>query len=123
MSVSASPALPATVLAWSRGLASLSPGAVPCRDHRPNEWCKTDRRRSDELFKRWRMQAHSAGWETLWLFGVSPEFGAVRGDWKGQLIPLAADVTDKLIRIGPLRVFLPHPIKQLGMIPIWSYGR
>ncbi len=72
------------------------------------------------------MQAHAAGWDTLRLFGVSPEFGAVRGDWKGQLIPLAADVTevtDEFIRIGPWRAFLLHPIKQQGMIPIWETKR
>lgn len=71
----------------------------------------------------WGVQAHEAGWDTLRLFCVSPEFGAVRGDWKGQLIPLAADVTEvtgEFIRIGPWRAFLRHPIKQTGMIPIWE---
>ncbi len=30
--------IPPIVLSWSRGLASLSPGVVPCRGLRPDEW-------------------------------------------------------------------------------------
>ncbi|ACL63117.1 hypothetical protein [Methylobacterium nodulans] len=30
-----------TVLEWSLGLASLSPGQVPCLSFRPEEWVKT----------------------------------------------------------------------------------
>ena len=36
--------IPDTVLTWSRGLARLSPGVVPCRGLRPDEWRETHRR-------------------------------------------------------------------------------
>ncbi len=52
--------IPDTVLAWSRGLASLSPGVVPCRGLRPDEWAETHRR-CQEFVERWGMQAHAAG--------------------------------------------------------------
>ncbi|ACL60540.1 hypothetical protein Mnod_5710 [Methylobacterium nodulans ORS 2060] len=34
-------ALSPTVLEWSRGLASLSPGQPPCPGFRPDEWVET----------------------------------------------------------------------------------
>ncbi|WP_171070481.1 hypothetical protein [Methylobacterium terricola] len=36
--------LPPLVLKWSRGLASLSPGVVPCRGLRDAEWRETHQR-------------------------------------------------------------------------------
>ncbi len=56
--------IPDTVLSWSRSLASLSPGVVPCRGLRPDEW----RERTGcagEFIERWGMQAHAAGVDTL----------------------------------------------------------
>lgn len=59
LSSGAPPNHPPTVLAWSRGLASLSPGVVPCRGLRPDEWAETHRR-CQEFVERWGMQAHGA---------------------------------------------------------------
>src|SRR3954469_24269373 len=39
-----SPALPPDVLAWSRGLASLSPATIPCPGSHMDEWHGTVRR-------------------------------------------------------------------------------
>ena len=72
------------------------------------------------------MQAHAAGWDTLRLFGVSPDLGAIRGDFCGHLIPLTRDVTevtDEWIRIGNGRSWRLHPVKMPGMIPVWEAGR
>ncbi|WP_204165514.1 hypothetical protein [Methylobacterium sp. 17Sr1-1] len=72
------------------------------------------------------MQAHATGWDTLRLFGVSPDLGAIRGDFCGVLIPCTRDVTeatDEWIRIGNGRAYRAHPIKQPGMIPIWGTKR
>ena len=117
--------LPATVLEWSRGLAGLSPGVVPCCGLRPDEW-REAHRRCGEFVERWGMQAHAAGWDTTHLFGVSPDLGAIRGDFCGHLIPLTRDVsevTSEWIRIGNGRAYKAHPIKQRGMIPIWETKR
>ncbi len=64
--------IPHTVLEWSRGLASLSPGVVPCRGLRDEEWRETHRC-CQEFVERWGRQAHAAGWDTLRLFGVGPQ--------------------------------------------------
>lgn len=117
--------LPATVLSWSRGLASLSPGVVPCRGLRPDEWAETHRR-CQEFVERWGMQAHAAGWDTLRLFGVSPDLGTIRGDYCGVLMPCTRDVTevtDEWIRIGNGRAWRLEPVKMPGMIPIWETKR
>ncbi|MGX7709268.1 hypothetical protein [Methylobacterium sp. Gmos1] len=117
--------IPPAVLSWSRGFASLSPGVVPCRGLRPDEWRETHRR-CGEFIERWGMQAHAAGWDTLRLFGVSPDLGAIRGDYCGVLIPLTRDVTevtDEWIRIGNGRAYRAHPIKQPSMIPVWETKR
>ena len=117
-----SPTIPPTVLSWSRGLASLSPGVVPCRGLRPDEWRETHARLC-AFIDRWGVQAHEAGWDTAQLFGVSPDLGAIRGDFCGHLIPLTRDVTevtDEWIRIGRGRAYKAHPIKMPGMIPIWE---
>ncbi|KMO33302.1 hypothetical protein VQ02_21130 [Methylobacterium variabile] len=120
-----SEAIPPTVLTWSRGFASLSPGVPPCPGLRPDEWAETHRR-CGEFIERWGMQAHAAGWDTLRLFGVNPKDGAVRGDWSGVLIPCTRDVTevtDEWIRIGRGRAYRAHPIKQEGMVPVWEFKR
>jgi hypothetical protein len=118
-------ALPPTVLEWSRGLAGLSPGVVPCRGLRDEEWRETHRR-CQEFVDRWGVQAHAAGWDTLRLFGVGPETGAIRGDYCGVLIPCTRDVLgidDEWIRIGRGRVGRLEPVKMPGMIPVWEAKR
>ena len=97
-----SSALPATVLQWSHGLASLSPGVPPCRGLRPDEWRQTHER-CTAFVDRWGAQAHELGWDTLRLFGVGPKTGAIRGDFCGILIPASADVhevTAERIKLG-----------------------
>ncbi|WP_425463378.1 hypothetical protein [Methylobacterium terricola] len=111
-----------TVLSWSRGLASLSPGVVPWRGLRPDEWRETHGRLC-AFIDQCRVQAHEASWGTTHLFGVSPTLGTIRGDWTGHLLPLTRDVTevtDEWIRIGNGRAYKAHPITQRGMIPIWE---
>lgn len=78
--------IPPVLLEWSKGFASLSPGAPPCPGLRHDEWADTHRR-CGEFIERWGMQAHAAGWDTLRLFGASPELDALRGDFCGVLIP------------------------------------
>lgn len=93
---------PPTVLEWSKGLASLSPGGPLCPGLRPDEWAETHRR-CQEFVERWGTQTHAAGWDTLRLFGVGPETGAVRDDFCGNLIPCSADVrevTAEWIKLG-----------------------
>ena len=68
--------IPDTDLSWSRGLASLSPGVVPCRGLRPDEWCETHRL-CGEFVERWGMQAHAAGWDTLHAFERHDEMESV----------------------------------------------
>ncbi|MEN3238308.1 hypothetical protein PUR29_33205 [Methylobacterium ajmalii] len=117
--------IPPTVLGWSRGLASLSPGVVPCRGLRPDEWAETHRR-CQEFVERWGMQAHAAGWDTVSLFGVSPDLGTIRGDFCGALMPFTRDVsevTSEWIRIGSGRKGRHEPVKMPGMIPIWETKR
>ena len=111
-----------TVLAWSRGFASLSPGVVPCRGLREAEWRETHRRCCD-FIDRWGSQADAAGWDTLRLFGVSPTLGAIRGDWCGIMIPSTADiheVTAEWIKVGVWTNYRHEPVKQKGMVPIWE---
>lgn len=122
MSASASPALPATVLSWSRGLASLSPGVVPCRGLRPDEWRETHGRLC-AFIDQWGVQAHEAGWDTLRLFGIHPQFGAIRGDYSGILVTLSVDiheVTPEWIKLGRWTAYRHEPVKQPGMVPIWE---
>lgn len=116
---------PPTVLEWSRDLASLSPGVVPCRGLREAEWAETHRR-CTEFVERWGMQAHAAGWDMLRLFGVGPVTGALRGDYCGILIPCSADVhelTPEWIRLGRWTCYRHQPVKQPGMMPIWEVER
>ncbi|MGY2053141.1 hypothetical protein [Methylobacterium sp. JK268] len=89
-----------TALEWSRGLASLSPGQAPCPGFRPEDWATTlenCRRFVDEF----GTEADRLGWDTLTLFGVHPEAGAIRGDWCGVLIPCSYpvfEVTERYLR-------------------------
>ncbi|KTS37480.1 hypothetical protein NS228_16235 [Methylobacterium indicum] len=125
MSELASSALPATVLAWSRGLASLSPGVVPCRGLRPDEWRETHRR-CGEFVERWGMQAHAAGWDTLRLFGVGPDTGTLRGDLCGILVPISVDIHEETlewIKLGRWTAYRHEPVKMPGMVPIWEAKR
>ncbi|ACL57258.1 hypothetical protein [Methylobacterium nodulans] len=65
-------ALSPTVLAWSRGLASLSPGQPPCPGFRPDEWVETlanCRRFVDDFGP----EADRLGWDTITLFGLLPQ--------------------------------------------------
>ncbi|WP_043754126.1 hypothetical protein [Methylobacterium nodulans] len=76
------------VLAWSCGLASLSPGQPPCPGFRPDEWGETlanCRRFVDDF----GIQAAELGWDTLTPFGVHPQHEIIRGDWSGVLMPCA----------------------------------
>ncbi len=109
--------LPPTVLEWSRGLASLSPGVSPCRGLRPDEWAETHRR-CQEFVERWGMQAHAAGWDTLRLFGLHPKIGTVQGEWCGILVPLTVgvhNVTAEWIKLGRWTAFRHQPIKKQGV--------
>jgi hypothetical protein len=118
-------AIPPTVLEWSRGLASLSPGVVPCRGLRDEEWRETHRR-CQEFVERWGMQAHAAGWDTLRLFGVGPTTGTVRGDFCGILMPLSVDVhevTPEWIKLGKWTAYRHEPVKMLGMVAVWEVGK
>ncbi len=117
--------IPPTVLEWSRGLASLSPGVVPCRGLRPDEWRETHRR-CQEFVERWGMQAHEAGWDTLRLFGVHPELGTIRGDYSGILVTLSVDiheVTPEWIKLGRWTAYRQEPVKMPGMVAIWETKR
>ena len=117
--------IPDTDLSWSRGLASLSPGVVPCRGLRPDEWRETHRRCS-EFVERWGMQAHAAGWDTLRLFGVHPELGTIRGDYCGILVTLSVEiheVTPEWIKLGRWTAYRHEPVKRPGMVPLWESKR
>jgi hypothetical protein len=117
--------IPPTALTWSRGLASLSPGVVPCRGLREEEWRETHRRCS-EFVERWGIQAHEAGWDTLRLFGVGPVTGTLRGDFCGILIPCSVDVhevTAEWIRLGRWTAYRREPVKMPGMVAVWEVGK
>lgn len=117
--------IPDTVLSWSRGLASLSPGVVPCRGLRPDEWRETHRL-CGEFVERWGMQAHAAGWDTLRLFGVHPDLGTIRGDYCGILVTLSVEiheVTPEWIKLGRWTAYRHEPVKRPGMVPIWETKR
>lgn len=77
----------------ARSVASLSPGVVPCRGLRDEEWRETQRR-CQEFVERWGMQAYAAGWDTLRLFGMSADLGTIRGDFCGHLILLTRHVQE-----------------------------
>ncbi|KMO43139.1 hypothetical protein VQ03_09345 [Methylobacterium tarhaniae] len=118
-------AIPPSVLAWSRGLASLSPGVVPCRGLRPDEWRETHER-CTAFVDRWGVQAHEAGWDALRLFEVGPQTGTIRGDFCGILMPLAIDVhevTAEWIRLGKWTACRHEPMKMPGMVPVWEVGK
>ncbi|TGD93709.1 hypothetical protein [Methylobacterium nonmethylotrophicum] len=117
--------LPPAVLEWSRGLASLSPGVLPCPGLRLDEWAETHWR-CGEFVERWGMQAHAAGWDTLRLFGVGPKLGTLRGDFCGILIPLTLDVhevTAEFIKLGKGTAYRREPVKMPGMVPVWEFKR
>lgn len=114
-----------TVLSWSRGLASLSPGVVPCRGLRDAEWRDTHGRLC-AFVDRWGVQADAAGWDTLRLFGAHPTLGTTRGDFCGVLVTLSVDiheVTPEWIKLGRWTAYRHEPVKQQGMIPIWETKR
>jgi len=117
--------LPPLVLEWSRGLASLSPGVLPCPGLRPEEWRETHER-CTAFVDRWGVQAFEAGWDTLRLFGVGPKTGVARGDFCGILIPTSVDVhevTAEWIRLGKWTAYRHEPVKMPGMVPVWEFKR
>ncbi|BAQ49158.1 MULTISPECIES: hypothetical protein [Methylobacterium] len=117
--------LPSTILSWSRGLASFSPGAVPCRGLRPDEWCETHLL-CGEFVERWGMQAHAAGWDTLRLFGIHPELGTIRGDYSAILVTLSVDVhevTAEWTKLESWTAYRREPVKMPGTIQMWETKR
>ncbi|ACL59838.1 hypothetical protein [Methylobacterium nodulans] len=78
-------ALSPTVLEWSRGLASLSPGQPPCPGFRPDEWAvivSNARRFVDDF----GMQAAELGWDNIMVFGCYRQHRIIRGNWTGVLL-------------------------------------
>ena len=112
------------VLAWSRGLASLSPGQPPCPGFRPEEWVETlanCRRFVDDFGP----EADRLGWDTITLFGVHPQSGVIRGDWSGVLLPCTYPVLE--VRADFMRKHLwtipRHKPGRYRGIPVWEFGR
>ncbi|MFE1603347.1 hypothetical protein [Methylobacterium sp. ID0610] len=113
-----------TILEWSRGLASLSPGQVPCPGFRPEEWVETlsnCRRFVDDFGP----QAAALGWDTLTLFGVHPTSGTRRGDWSGVLMPCVYPVYE--VNSEFLRVHLwrcqRNKLGRYRGVPVWEFGQ
>jgi hypothetical protein len=108
--------------------ASISdqmPGVVSCRGLRPDEWAETHGR-FRAFIDQWGVRAHEAGWDTLCLFGMGPETGAIRGGYCGVLIPVSIDIhefTPEWIKLGKWTAFRQEPTKQPGMIPIWEASK
>ncbi|GJD53889.1 hypothetical protein OPKNFCMD_6668 [Methylobacterium crusticola] len=115
--------LPPTVLAWSKGLASLSTAQPPCPNFKPDEWRETHERCAD-FVTRFGEQADAMGWDTITLFGVHPKHGIIRGDWTGVLMPFWADmieVTERWIKFGKVTAWKDEPVRYRG-IPVWEFG-
>jgi hypothetical protein len=111
-------------LAWSQGLASLSPGQPPCPGFKPDEWVTTlsnARRFVDDFGP----QADALGWDTVILFGVHPKSGVIRADWCGVLMPCSYpvhEVTEEYLRKHVWTVWKRQPVRYRG-IPVWEFGR
>ncbi len=109
---------------WVVGLSRLSPGVIPCRDYRPDEWAAV-------LANAWGFldtfgpQAEALGWRTHELFGVHPTHGVIRVDACGALVlvvggPVRAITADaiRFERVTARR----RPHAPIG-IPIWEAAR
>lgn len=112
-----------TVLEWSRGLASLSPGQPPCLGFRPDEWVETlanCRRFVDDF----GTEADRLGWDTLALFGVHPKSGAIRTDWCGVLMPClypVLEATGEFLRVHLWRCMKDKPGRGRGVV-VWEFN-
>ena len=116
--------IPPTVLEWSKGFASLSPGVPPCPGLRPDEWARTHEL-CTAFITQWGVRAFEMGWDTLRLFGVHPKIGTMQGEWCGCLMPLSVEVhevTAEWIKLGKWTAYRHQPIKQRG-VPVWEFKR
>jgi hypothetical protein len=110
------------VAEWSEAFAQLSPEVEPCPGlrHWPEVYARTC-----AFLEQHGEQAAELDWTTLELFGVHPEFGAIRVDCCGALILYAGGAVQE-ITAGAIRfertTYRRSPGAQLG-VPIWQFGR
>ncbi|ACL61207.1 hypothetical protein [Methylobacterium nodulans] len=116
--------LSSTVLAWSQGLASLSPGQPPCPGFRPDEWVETlanCRRFVDDFGP----QADALGWDMITLFGCHPKSGVICGGPSGVLLPCTYPVLEArpdFMRKHLWTIPRDKPGRYRG-IPVWECGK
>ncbi|ACA19056.1 conserved hypothetical protein [Methylobacterium sp. 4-46] len=114
----------ALVCAWSRGLASLSPGQPPCPGFRLDDWAtslENCRRFVDEF----GAEAARLGWDALTLFSVHPQAGIVRGDCCGVMMPCSYPVFELAEAYLTTHLWTSRKAKpgRCRGVTVWEFGK